>query len=98
MSEIKETKKAEKPAKSKRPAKAREPKVVAAGGDANPVWFKPVMFGFMLLGLAWILIYYVSGAQLPLGAAVSGLNIGNANILVGFGIFLVGFIMSTRWK
>lgn len=97
MSETKETKKADKPAKSKRAPKAREPKVVR-DDLANPVWFKPVMFGFMLLGLAWILIYYVSGAQLPLGAAVSGLNIGNANILVGFGIFLVGFIMSTRWK
>ena len=97
MSEIKETKKSEKPAKAKRPAKVREANVVK-DDLPNPVWFKPVMFGFMLLGLAWILVYYVSGAQLPLGAAVSGLNIGNANILVGFGIFLVGFIMSTRWK
>src|SRR5690606_13186799 len=26
----------------------------------NPVWFKPVMFGFMLIGLAWIIVYYVS--------------------------------------
>ena len=86
-----------KPAKVSKP---RAPKLPIENTEElpNPVWFKPVMFGFMLLGLAWILIYYVSGAQLPLGAAVSGLNIGNANILVGFGIFLVGFIMATRWK
>ena len=33
----------------------------SSGADApNPVWFKPVMFGFMLVGLVWILVYYVS--------------------------------------
>ncbi len=34
----------------------------------NPVWFKPVMFGFMLLGLAWIIVYYVSGQQYPIAS------------------------------
>ncbi len=81
----------------KKPAKVREQKVVR-DDLPNPVWFKPVMFGFMLVGLIWILLYYISGAQLPLGGAVASLNIGNANILVGFGIFIVGFIMATRWK
>ena len=81
----------------KKPAKVREQKVVR-DDLPNPVWFKPVMFGFMLVGLIWILLYYISGAQLPLGGAISNLNIGNANILVGFGIFIVGFIMATRWK
>ena len=81
----------------KKPAKVRKQKVVR-DDLPNPVWFKPVMFGFMLVGLLWILLYYISGAQLPLGGAVASLNIGNANILVGFGIFIVGFIMATRWK
>ena len=31
----------------------------------NPVWFKPVMFGFMLVGLVWILVYYVSQSSWP---------------------------------
>ncbi len=64
----------------------------------NPVWFKPVMFGFMLLGLAWILTFYISSAQLPLGAAFPAVDIKNWNILVGFGIAMVGFVMATRWK
>ena len=66
----------------------------------NPTWFAPVMFGFMLLGLIWIITFYVTGAQWPLGAGVArfGLNIGNWNIAVGFGIAMVGFMMSTRWK
>lgn len=58
----------------------------------NPVWFKPVMFGFMLLGLAWIITFYVSGTNLPIP------NLGNWNILIGFGIMFVGFLMTTRWR
>ena len=63
----------------------------------NPVWFKPVMFGFMIIGLFWIITYYVTSAQFPLGAATP-LNLSNWNILIGFGIAMVGFMMSTRWK
>lgn len=66
--------------------------------DPNPLWFKIVMFGFMILGLAWILVFYISSARYPLGVAVPGLNIGNWNILVGFGIAMIGFMMTTRWK
>jgi hypothetical protein len=65
--------------------------------EPNPVWFKPVMFGFMLLGLIWIITYYVTSAQYPLGTGTPW-NLENWNILIGFGISMVGFMMSTRWK
>ena len=58
----------------------------------NPVWFKPVMFGFMLLGLIWIIVFYVSQNQYPIPA------LGAWNILVGFGIAFIGFLMTTRWR
>lgn len=60
----------------------------------NPVWFKPLMFGFMLLGLIWIVLYYVTSAnmQLPIPA------FGQANIFIGFGLVLVGFLMTPWWK
>jgi hypothetical protein len=61
--------------------------------DANPAWFKPIMFGLMLLGLAWILVYYISG-----GLAWPVPVLGNWNIAVGFGIMFIGFLMTTRWK
>ena len=77
---------------------ARTPRPKTERSDAtteqapNPVWFKPLMFGFMLLGLIWIIVFYVSGTQLP----VPGL--GSWNILTGFGIIFVGFLMTTRWR
>jgi hypothetical protein len=58
----------------------------------NPVWFKPVMFGFMIVGLLWIIVFYVSQGVFPVPA------LGSWNILVGFGIAFIGFIMTTRWR
>jgi hypothetical protein len=59
----------------------------------NPIWFKPIMFGLMVIGLAWIIVFYVSGSQqLPIP------QFGSWNILVGFGILFLGFLMTTRWR
>ena len=58
----------------------------------NPVWFKPIMFGFMLLGLAWIIVYYLSQGSWP----IPGIN--EANIAIGFGFLIIGFFMTTRWR
>ena len=58
----------------------------------NPVWFKPIMFGFMIIGLAWIIVFYVSGSSLPIP------TLGSLNILIGFGIMFVGFLMTIRWR
>lgn len=60
----------------------------------NPVWFKPVMFGFMLVGLIWIVTYYVTASNLVLPVP----QLGQANIFVGFGLIIVGFLMTTRWR
>lgn len=64
-----------------------------SGDDApNPIWFKPVMFGFMLIGLAWIIVYYLSQTSWPIP------QLGAWNILIGFGIMFIGFLMTTRWR
>lgn len=66
-----------------------------AGGRENlpnPVWFKPVMFGFMLVGLAWIIVFYLTTSSLPIP------GIGAGNIAIGFGLIIIGFFMTTRWR
>lgn len=73
--------------------KGSEP-LVHKEDELNPVWFKPVMFGFMLVGLVWIVLYYVTSSTLALPIPPLGQN----NIFVGFGLILVGFLMTTRWK
>jgi Uncharacterised protein family (UPF0233). len=50
------------------------------------------MLALFLVGLAWIVVYYVTSAAWPVGSW------GNWNILVGFGFIAVGFGVSTQWK
>ncbi|MGO2004901.1 cell division protein CrgA [Arthrobacter rhombi] len=72
----------------------RQSEAANKNGDvkALPVWYKPVMFGLMILGLIWIITYYISQTMLPLAIA------GGWNIVIGFGIAMVGFFMTTRWR
>ena len=73
-----------------KPASSEQPR---SGDDApNAIWFKPIMFGLMLLGFAWIIVFYVSQSTLPVP------QFGSWNILIGFGILFVGFLMTTRWR
>jgi short-subunit dehydrogenase len=50
------------------------------------------MFGLMIIGLLWIITYYISEGTLPV-RPWEGLN-----IVAGFGIAIVGFLMTTRWR
>ena len=85
----------EKPVDKASTAKGRAAKVRERSPhdeQRNPAWFKPVMFGFMLVGFLWVIVYYVSGTTLPVP------QWGSWNIVAGFGVMFIGFIMTTRWK
>jgi len=60
----------------------------------NAPWFLPVMLGLMLLGLLWIVVFYVTagGYRLPIPA------LGNWNLAIGFALIIAGFAMTTRWR
>lgn len=64
---------------------------------ANPPWFAPVMLGLMLLGLFWVVTFYVTGSPDP-AAAYPIPKIGYWNLGIGFGLMISGFLMTTRWR
>ena len=77
-----------------RPGKDDDPIVERTDGAAapNPVWFKPIMISLMLIGLVWVLVFYLSGMQYPIP------GIQGWNLVIGFGIAFLGFLMTTRWR
>jgi hypothetical protein len=84
----------------RKPAPKKEavrPAIVSDEQEENPTWYKVTMFGLMVVGLLWILTFYISSAQYPLGSAAF-IDLSNWNILIGFGIAMVGFVMTTKWK
>lgn len=58
----------------------------------NSRWFVPVMVGILLLGLAWLVVFYLSQGAWPVEAW------GNWNLVAGFSILVAGLLMSTRWR
>ena len=69
------------------------PRTALKNTTPNPRWFVPLMLGLMIVGLLWVVTYYISGVhQFPIPA------IGRWNLAVGFGLMLSGFLMTTRWR
>ncbi len=65
----------------------------AKGRIGSGRWVAPVMVACFVLGLIWIVTFYIAGKQIPV---MSDLN--NWNILIGMGLIAVGFVVSTQWK
>ena len=59
----------------------------------SPRWYAPLMVALMLLGLLWIVVYYVAGDRIPFMV-----DLGAWNFAVGFGAMVAGLIMSMRWR
>ena len=53
------------------------------------------MLGCFLLGLVWIVVYYVTNQDLSIPLIR---DLGNYNLLVGIGFMAVGFVYATRWE
>jgi hypothetical protein len=58
----------------------------------NPEWWAPVFVTLLLLGLAWIVVFYVTQGAWPIQA------FGYANLVAGFGLLIAGFGMAMRWR
>lgn len=58
----------------------------------SPRWIPITMVTCFVIGLAWIVVWYIAPAN-PIQAPLSSWNVA-----VGFGFIAVGFILSTRWR
>lgn len=86
----------ESKSRNKKKPKAEKPeaKVSLPGEAVNPRWLAPVMLGLMILGLVWIVTFYLTSSDLGLPIP----QIGQWNLAIGFGLIIVGFGLTTRWK
>lgn len=58
----------------------------------NRRWLVPLMIACFVVGLLWVVVYYLTQAEYPVA------SIGLWNMGAGFGLIVVGFVLSTRWK
>lgn len=58
----------------------------------SPKWLAPVMIALFLIGLLWIVIFYISQTNYP----IPGIHAWN--MVVGFAFIGAGFSLATRWR
>lgn len=71
--------------------RARNPRRRVAAQAPNPEWLAPTAVTLLIVGLVYLVTFYLSSGQLPL-------PIQNWNLLVGFGIMIAGGGLLMRWK
>jgi predicted lipid-binding transport protein (Tim44 family) len=59
---------------------------------SSPVYIG-IMLGLMILGLVWLVVYYLWGASIPF---IAGL--GNWNFAIGFALMIAGLLMTMLWR
>jgi hypothetical protein len=75
--------------------------VAAAGGATpggkqvkpSPTWYPIVMAALLVIGLAYIVVYYVAGDKVPIMK-----DLGSWNFGIGFAFLLAGLLMAVRWR
>ena len=68
------------------------PPTRSAGPQTSPGWYAPVMVALLVLGLLYVVVFYVTDGKFPIQA------LGPWNVVVGFAVMMVGFVMATRWR
>lgn len=66
---------------------------VKINSTQTPTWYKVLMFGFMIVGLGWLLVNYVAGPSIPFMVDLNAWN-----YLIGFSLFIIGLLMTMGWR
>jgi hypothetical protein len=82
---------------SYQPSPASGPRATASSGTKivkpSPPWYPVVMAAFLLIGLAYIVVYYMAAESIPFMN-----SLGSWNFAVGFGFLIVGLGLAVRWR
>ena len=76
--------------KKQRVVQEKAKKVKAPGSRR---WVPPTFITVGLLGVAWLIVYYVAGTSVPFMS-----DLGNWNILIGMGGMAAAFGIATLWR
>ena len=79
---------------------SRTPVKVKAGPSSSI--YVGVMLGLMVLGLAWLVVYYLAASNTTYGGEGQPLhwmaNLEAWNFLIGFSLMVAGLLMTMRWR
>ncbi|WP_020496810.1 MULTISPECIES: cell division protein CrgA [Sciscionella] len=74
------------------PATQNTPKKAKAVGPSHPAYVA-VMLGLILIGLAWMIVYYLASDRITFIG-----DLGSWNLLIGFALMIAGLLMTMKWR
>jgi hypothetical protein len=60
----------------------------------SPNWLAPTMVALFVIGLTYIVIFYIAGSEIPIMRDLTAL----VNVAIGFAFIAGGFFLATRWR
>lgn len=60
----------------------------------TPGWYLAVMWALMILGLLWLVTYYLAGESIPFMKDIAVWQ----NFAIGFGMMVLGLVMTMGWR
>ena len=88
-----ESRKRRKPGRDSRPTSSA---AVTKKKGPSPRWLAPLMLVLFGVGVLWLVVFYLTEARM--GGLPGASDIGNWNLVVGFGFIIAGFGLSTQWR
>ena len=75
--------------------KMGERKVARLG---SPSWLAPTMVASFVVGLTYLVVFYIAGPDVPIMNSIGGDLNALLNVGIGFAFIMVGFGLATRWR
>lgn len=96
MPESKSRKKAsekKKQASAEAAAEARQERKRHVAAPGSRRWVPPAFITVGLLGVLWLVVYYIAGHLIPFMS-----DLGGWNVMIGMGCMAAAFAIATLWK
>ncbi|CAI9404644.1 MULTISPECIES: cell division protein CrgA [Aestuariimicrobium] len=93
MPESKSRTAADKKRKASDQAKLAEKKATRRSGPSDRSWVPWAFIPTGLLGVLWLVVYYITGYRIPVMR-----DLGDWNIVIGIGLMAIAFSLTTLWK
>jgi phosphatidylglycerophosphate synthase len=74
------------------PAELRPTQTTAAARKPSPVWVPALAVTLILLGIGWLVVFYLSQGAWPVNAW------GYWNLAVGFGAMIASLVVLSKWR
>jgi hypothetical protein len=74
------------------------PQQTAASKRPSPVWVPAISVAFIVIGIAWLVVYYLTAGFADVEAFSTLYGWGYWNLAIGFGCLVASLALLSKWR